>query len=206
MWMAIKFLAWLKPVDLLAQRYNICVCVYNKTVVYTKTRAIIREVNILFFYSRYAPDKVSTFSVGLHHNKQRELWCKNKNNNNLKKKAVVVKCLSAPFCFVWLVMSGLKICFFKKNLQHSLISSKSIFFATSPFHSLQMTLSARASLCRSWGSRCLTTWPGPGGRFGWKKFGFCAMLLGQLSSLLGRDKSWWEGGFHIFYRAVLINR
>lgn len=25
------------------------------------------------------------------------------------------------------------------NLQHSLISSKSIFFATSPFHSLQMT-------------------------------------------------------------------
>lgn len=60
----------------------------------------------------------------------------------IKKKAVVVKCLSAPFCFVWLVMSGLKICFKKKyikNLQHSLISSKSIFFATSPFHSLQMT-------------------------------------------------------------------
>lgn len=33
---------------------------YNKTIVYTNSRTVIREVNILFFYSRYASDKVST--------------------------------------------------------------------------------------------------------------------------------------------------
>lgn len=82
-----------------------------------------------------------------------------------------------------------------------MISSKSIFFATSPFHSLQVTRWGQ-SIAPGLGEQGLT--PGLGWVVGWGKFGFCAICLLSIPYSWG-GKSWWEGGFHILYREVLID-
>lgn len=68
-------------------------------------------------------------------------------------------------CPILLCLAGyewIKDTIFKKyiNLQHSLISSKSIFFATSPFHSLQVTQRGQSIAL---GDQGPTTWPSLGG-------------------------------------------
>lgn len=109
-------------------------------------------------------------------------------------------------------MSGLKICLNKKkkqptiNLQHSLISSKSIFFATSPFHSLQVTQRVLEHLSTGAGKQGTDhlAWAG-GAPFEGKELGLHAAPPDEHPFLLGSAKSWWEGGFHAFHREVMIN-
>lgn len=111
-----------------------------------------RAVNILFSHPGCAPEKVSAVPAGLHRNRQRGLGCNVQQNNpkqrtiQTKLKSCGSKVLACPILlclagYEWIKDKLKKQTIMKtkpqQNLQRSLISSKSVLFASSPFHSLQ---------------------------------------------------------------------